>query len=98
LNANDIANASYLWSGPNGFESTLQNPIILDGGIANTGSYQLIVTIQNCSSEVITLDVSVIQCDSSDFFIPEGFSPNNDGVNDVFYIRGIQNFPENDLT
>lgn len=27
--------------------------------------------------------------------LPEGFSPNNDGVNDLFEIKGIQHFPNN---
>jgi gliding motility-associated-like protein len=32
------------------------------------------------------------------FNIPQGFSPNGDGVNDVFVIRGISIYPNNKLT
>lgn len=32
-----------------------------------------------------------------DFFIPEGYSPNDDEVNDVFFIRGINKFPNNSI-
>ncbi|HEY5592247.1 MAG TPA: gliding motility-associated C-terminal domain-containing protein, partial [Paludibacter sp.] len=31
----------------------------------------------------------------TDFFIPDGFSPNGDGTNDLFVIRGILNYPNN---
>ena len=31
-------------------------------------------------------------------FIPDGFSPNGDGINDLFVIRGINNYPENNFT
>lgn len=33
----------------------------------------------------------------TNFFIPEGFSPNGDGINDLFVIRGIDNYPENSI-
>lgn len=32
-----------------------------------------------------------------DLSIPEGFSPNEDGVNDVFYIQGLQLYPMNSI-
>ena len=98
LNAGFIENANYSWTGPNDFVSNFQNPIIQDAGLVQAGQYQLIVTVQNCSTEVYFLDITVLDCDTVDFFIPEGFSPNNDGVNDVFFIRGIEAFPENDFT
>lgn len=33
----------------------------------------------------------------TDLFIPEGFSPNMDGINDVLVIRGIENYPTNKI-
>ena len=33
-----------------------------------------------------------------EFFIPQGFSPNNDGVNDELRIRGIENYPANEFS
>lgn len=31
------------------------------------------------------------------FFIPEGFSPNGDGINDLFVIRGLDKYPNNSI-
>lgn len=42
-------------------------------------------------------DVKSIEL-AGDFSIPEGFSPNEDGINDVFFIRGLVKYPNNSLT
>lgn len=41
---------SYVWTGPNGFNSTLQNPTIPASTLANAGSYSLVVTQNGCSA------------------------------------------------
>jgi gliding motility-associated-like protein/uncharacterized repeat protein (TIGR01451 family) len=43
-------------------------------------------------------NVSTTETFPIDFFIPEGFSPNSDGINDVFFVRGILNFPNNSIS
>jgi gliding motility-associated-like protein len=30
--------------------------------------------------------------------IPQGFSPNGDGINDIFEIKGITNYPDNSVS
>ncbi len=45
-----------------------------------------------------TNNFSSVETFPTDFNIPEGFSPNGDGINDLFVIRGISNFPENEFT
>ncbi|MBA2611608.1 MAG: gliding motility-associated C-terminal domain-containing protein [Bacteroidetes bacterium] len=95
LTSQTIVSATYNWSGPNAFTSSLQNPSIQTAAALNAGTYSLAITSNNCASKTSTVLVAVNTCKDSDFFIPEGFSPNGDGINDNFFIRGINNFPEN---
>ena len=49
----------YEWTGPDGFNSTEQNPIIADVGQTAQGSYEVIVTNDDGCSESIELTVEV---------------------------------------
>lgn len=63
LTASNIANASYFWTGPNGFTSTLQNPTVSNSSHLNlSGTYQCYTTINSCTSPFpATVDVNIIQ-------------------------------------
>jgi gliding motility-associated-like protein len=61
LRTPDVANATYTWTGPNGFTSALQNPDITNVTRANLGAYSLYVTIDGCPSLVSTANVVVRQ-------------------------------------
>ena len=52
---------TYSWTGPNGFTSNVQNPIISDATEANNGSYTLIVTDANGCTASGSVQVSDIE-------------------------------------
>ncbi len=93
LQAQTITGGTYKWDGPNSYSSTAQNPVISPAAFINAGTYTLTVSNNGCTSSPSTIIVDVTKC--FDFFIPEGFSPNGDGINDVFFIRGIDSYPNN---
>lgn len=57
INLTSSGGASYLWTGPNGFTSTQQNPVISAAATANSGTYS--VTVTNASGCAVTATVSV---------------------------------------
>lgn len=59
LFATTIANANYVWTGPNGFSSTQQNPILANVSSATNGIYSVYITQNNCSSGISEVDVLV---------------------------------------
>lgn len=54
FNVQTILNATYQWTGPNGFSSTLQNPIITNSSVQNSGNYIVKVTVNGCDSSSST--------------------------------------------
>ncbi|MEY4963172.1 MAG: hypothetical protein RLZZ323_491 [Bacteroidota bacterium] len=57
LKANGGTN--YNWTGPNGFSSTLQNPIIPNASIANSGQYSCVITGTGDCDSTLTTDVII---------------------------------------
>lgn len=51
--------ASYNWSGPDGFSSTDQNPIISDVSSDNAGTYTVEITTDNNCVETLTVDIAI---------------------------------------
>ncbi len=49
LTVNQTIGATYLWSGPNGFSSNLQNPTIINSNVANSGTYSVTINLNGCS-------------------------------------------------
>ena len=81
-----------LWTGTDDYASSDQDP----SGMT-MGYYDVVVTDEHfCRDSIEKIAVS-LQEDQQEVFIPEGFSPNGDGFNDLFVILGIENHPENEL-
>jgi hypothetical protein len=58
LSTTTVAN-TYIWTGPNGFTSSLQNPTITNVTAANAGTYSLSVIVDGCTSPVSTTSVLI---------------------------------------
>jgi gliding motility-associated-like protein len=81
VNAQDFQNATYVWTGSNGFTSYAQNIIVPNLEI---GTYNVEVTdIMGCKSSSSAI------VENTNCFIPNGFSPDEDGFNDSFDLTGF---------
>ena len=56
-----VAGATYQWTGPNGFTSNVQNPVIPNATTSSAGNYSLVLTNGNASTAPVTLNVIVNQ-------------------------------------
>ncbi len=59
LTAGNVPGATYYWSGPNGYSSNTQNPIIINTTSSNAGTYTLTVSNNGCIDDddvSITID------------------------------------------
>lgn len=57
LFADPLVGATYSWTGPNGFTSNVQNPVIPNVTVADSGLYTLTVDVDGCTNST---DINVI--------------------------------------
>ncbi|MCC6560334.1 MAG: DUF642 domain-containing protein, partial [Xanthomonadales bacterium] len=79
LTASTISGASYAWTGPNGFTSTLQNPTIANATTAAGGSYSVAATVAGVTGPAGTTTATVNNCSISisDAAVTEGSGSNS---------------------
>lgn len=61
LDASDIPGASYMWTGPGGFSSMVQNPSIPNVTTTYQGTYTVKVTVNGCTSQSATEAVDIME-------------------------------------
>jgi gliding motility-associated-like protein len=90
LGARAVNIGSGSWSGTGVFSPDILSPTALVSGL-QPGINILTWVISNgvCEEQRDEIQIEVILCDTG-LFVPEGFSPNGDGVNDVYVISGTK--------
>lgn len=87
LTASGTPNNTYTWSGPSGFSSTQQNPIISNAIPLLAGVYTVTVTLGNCSSTATT-SVVVNPCTGLEESNSEYFAVHPNPANDQLFMSG----------
>jgi hypothetical protein len=91
LTCDTVSGASYAWSGPNGFTANTANTSV-SGNIADAGSYNLVVTLNGCSSNYntnVTVNALPVVDAGADVSICEGSSTNLNAAGAVTYVWSI---------
>jgi gliding motility-associated-like protein len=80
------------WTGTDDYVSSARNPHGM-----TVGYYDVMVTDDHLCQDSVEGIRIILEEDADSLFIPEGFSPNGDGYNDLFVILGIEDYPDNEL-
>jgi gliding motility-associated-like protein len=79
---------TYWWEPPAGLsDPTIPDPMA--GPDVSTVYYITFIDGNNCYyTDSVTIYVVESKCEEPEIFVPTGFTPNGDGLNDVLYVRG----------
>lgn len=67
-------------------DSTIANPTAV---VQETTTFTVTVSDGTCTKSVsVTVQVHDLLCEDPDIFVPNTFTPNNDGNNDLLFVRG----------
>lgn len=80
-NSFNVANATYVWTGPNNFYATTQSTEITG---LESGTYTVVVTNEEGCTSTTSIPVEKSYC-----VIPKGVSPNGDDKNDTWNLAGL---------
>jgi len=87
LDATDVNNSaftSYLWSPASGLNNTgIKNPVALFNNVIGNNGITYKVTARTIDGCEATDDINVKVFVQADIFVPNAFTPNGDGLNDV---------------
>ncbi len=86
--------SSYTWSGPNGFTSNDQDPLVTNSAaFEDAGIYILtVVDADGCLGYDST--IVVVSNNADCLFIPNLTTPDGDLMNDTWVINGLEKYPE----
>lgn len=86
----NATSGTYSWSGPNGFSSTDQNPVVSPSTLNNSGTYTLTITSDACVSLPSNVSVTVnplpVIDGGEDVTVCEGTTVVLSGAGGVFYV------------
>lgn len=85
--------ATFSWTGPDGFSSTLQNPKIENATVANAGVYTFQMTANGVASDVVTTEVEVFKTEKRDSSIRLGWGETATYGGKTISAQGVYTLP-----
>jgi large repetitive protein len=90
---------SYEWTVPQGWQivSGAGTTTIVVKANSESGTVSVSAENASCKSAPITANVEA-KAANIDLDIPNAFSPNGDDMNEIWVVKNLENYPDNDLT